>query len=141
MKLLEVGAVLSVGVFLGWFLPNKLPLFIWRRRHSSYKGAFALLITIKFSSVTDKLKFKELFTPFAEWVAINEPGTISYEMSESDKVDTQVFITERYKTKKDFIEVHRKTPTFLAFRQRLSDMSSSYTMEGHSYVESNVGFI
>lgn len=126
---------------MGWLLPSRLHLLFGGRRQSSHKGAFALLITIKFKTVADKLAFKELFKPFAKWVSINEPGTISYEMSESDKEDTQVFITERYKSKNDFMEVHRKSRVFLTFRQKLSDMSSSYTMEGHSYIESNVGFI
>ena len=144
MRFLEFGGILFVGICVG-LIPSFLQLSSngsnGGRRETKHKEVFALLITIKFFSAADKQAFKELFAPFAQWVSINEPTTISYELSESDKDEKQIFITERYLTKNDYLEVHRKSPTFLTFRQKMADMSSTFTMEGHSYIESNIGFI
>ena len=139
-RFLEFGGMLLVGICVGYFL-TKVNTGIGVRRETKHKEAFALLITIKFFSAADKQAFKDLFAPFAEWVAINEPGTLSFELSESDKDEKQIFITERYVTKNDYLEVHRKSPTFLSFRQKMADMSEKFQMEGHSYLETNIGFI
>ena len=60
---------------------------------------------------------------------------------ESDKNPLQVLILERYINKAAYLEVHKSTPEFIEFRKKLTDMSSTMTMDGHSYIETNIGFI
>jgi quinol monooxygenase YgiN len=96
MRLIEFGAVLSVGLVLGYFLPKQLT---GRRRVSAHKNAFVLLVKLQFKTPQDKQAFRALFAPFAAWVAANEPGTVGYDMLESDKDETTVLLTERYATK------------------------------------------
>jgi hypothetical protein len=42
--------------------------------------------------------------------------------------DTVLSLPPRYATKHDYLEVHKKSPQFLEFRQKLTDMSATYTM-------------
>lgn len=110
-------------------------------RKSSTSNAFFLGVVIKFKNIEAKKEFKVLFKPYAEWVAINELETISYEMSESDKDELQIFILERYITKDDYIEKHRKSNEFIEFRAKLLAMGNNVILDGHSYIDSNYGFV
>ena len=98
-------------------------------------------ITIKFKTPKDKQNFAEIFAPYAKFVATGEVETISYELSESDKDPLQIFLIERYTNKAAYLDIHRKTPEFVAFRAKLAELSATMTMDGHSYIESNVGFM
>jgi quinol monooxygenase YgiN len=147
MKLPEAALVLGVGIVVGLLISAKSNPFrgpknsIDNSRNPQHKSAFFLGVTLKFNSVDDKEEFKALFAPYAKYVAEEEFGTISYELSESDKEPTQVFLTERYVNKDAYLEIHRKSKRFLEYRAKLTDMSSKFTMEGHSYIETNLGFM
>lgn len=128
---------ITVGAILRGFLCNNQPARILQ-----HPNVFFLGVTIKFKTVQDKEEFKDLFRPMAEYVAKNEFNTLSYEMMESDKLNTQVYILERYKTKEDYLEVHRKSKEFLYFREKLQGMlANGATLEGESYIENGIGFI
>ena len=105
------------------------------------KSTFFLGITIIFNTIDDKEEFKTLFKPLAKFVRSNEPYTLSYELCESDKDEKRVFLIERYRTKNDYLEVHRKSEPFLKFRGLFELMKEKYTMDGHSYIESNIGYV
>jgi quinol monooxygenase YgiN len=110
-------------------------------RHSEQKNAFLLGVTIKFKTLDAKEEFKRMLLPLAQYVAQYEPNTISYEMCEADNNPLQVYMLERYKTKQDYLEIHRKAPIFLDFRAKLQAMSEQYELSGQSYIESNMGFV
>ena len=98
-------------------------------RHTNNKNAFFLGITITFIDKSSKDAFIELFAPYAQFVAANEPTTISYELCQSDKNELQLFIIERYVSKEAYLNIHRKTNEFQVFREKLgkmSDVSSIY---------------
>ena len=144
MKAVEALATFSFGVFIGAIAVYNLQPFHRPssvRRISSHKAAFFLGITIKFNTIQDKENFTNIFRPYAQYVAIVEPGTISYELSESDKDPLQIFLVERYIDKNAYLDVHRGTDTFIAFRSKLAGLGATMTMDGHSYIESNIGFI
>ena len=133
-------ALLVVGITVGFILRSFV--FTSQTRTLEYPNVFFLGVTIKFKSVPDKEEFKNLFRPMADFVAKNEPNTLSYEMLESDKDSTQVFVLERYKTKHDYLEVHRKSKEFLRFREKLQAMlANGATLDGHSYIENGIGFV
>jgi quinol monooxygenase YgiN len=144
MKVVEAIVTLSIGIFIGVVATinsrERTPTINGPRR-SKHRDAFLLAITIKFNTVEDKQKFIEIFDPYAKYIATVEPGTISYELSESDKSPLQIFLIERYVNKNAYLEIHRKTETFINFRAKLTDLSATMTMDGHSYIESNVGFM
>ncbi len=112
-------------------------------RKSAVEGAFVLGVSVKFQTIADKDNFKELIRPVADFVSKYELNTISYEVMESDKEPTQIYILERYKTKFDYLEVHRKGEAFLVFRGKFQELiaSGKATLDGHSYIESNIGFV
>ena len=149
MKVFEAFVTLSMGIFAGFLINDLLIKGTSNKqressngiRESKHKAAFFLAITIVFNSADVKQKFIEIFSPYAKYVATVEPGTISYELSESDKTPLQIFLVERYVNKEAYIDIHRKTDTFITFRAKLTELGGSMTMDGHSYIESNIGFI
>ena len=144
MKVVEAIVLLSVGVFIGVIatysskcLPGSSP----KHRISKHQKAFFLGITIKFNALEDKQKFMDIFGPYAKFVAATEMETISYELSESDKSNLQIFLVERYTSKEAYLEIHRTSEEFIVFRAKLTELGAAMTMDGHSYIESNLGFI
>lgn len=123
--LLALGSVLLMaGVAIMSSSSSSSLLSLRSTRLTAHKNAFFLGITITFIDVTSKAAFIELFTPYAEFVASNEPTTIGYELCQSDKNELQLFIIERYVTKEAYLDVHRKTQEFQEFRATLSKMSN-----------------
>lgn len=144
MKVVEAIVTLSIGIFIGviaTFNSKSNNPDNYGPRKSKHRDAFFLAITIKFNTIEDKQKFIEIFDPYAKYVARVEPETISYELSESDKSPLQIFLVERYINKNAYLEIHRKTETFIRFRAKLTELASTMTMDGHSYIESNIGFM
>lgn len=144
MKLVEAIVLLSVGVFIGVtasYGSRCLPETSSSYRRTKNKGAFFLGITIKFNTVQDKQNFVDIFGPYAKYVAAGETETISYELLESDKSPLQIFLVERYINKEAYLNIHRKTDEFIAFRAKLTELGATMSMDGHSYIESNLGFI
>ena len=144
MKAIEAITIFSVGAFIGAAMIYNLrpfhPLSSFPRT-SSHKAVFFLGITIKFNTMEDKENFINIFRPYAQYVATFEPGTVSYELSESDKSPLQIFLVERYINKSAYLDIHRGTDTFVAFRSKLAELGATMTMDGHSYIESNIGFV
>ena len=144
MKVVEAIVLLSVGIFIGVTVSygsRCLPQSPNSYRTTKNKGAFFLGITIKFNTAEDKQNFIEIFGPYAKFVAAGETETISYELSESDKSPLQIFLVERYTNKEAYLDIHRKTDQFIAFRAKLTELGATMSMDGHSYIESNLGFI
>lgn len=134
-------ACLLIGVAFGALLFGAH--FSHRPRKSEVENAFVLGVSVKFRSTTDKDNFKDIIGPVADYIAKFELNTISYEVMDSDKEPTQIYILERYKTKRDYLEVHRKTEIFLSFREKFQAMITAglATVDGHSYIESGIGFV
>ncbi len=112
-------------------------------RALSVEHAFHLGVTVKFTSADDKIYFKDLFKPLAKYVKEQELETLSYELMESDKDPLQIFILERYKNKSSYLEVHRHSKEFLTFREKFKSIldDGRATLDGHSYIETNIGFV
>lgn len=127
--------LVTLGIGIG-ILMNSL-----YKSYNVNRNTFFLGITIVFNTSADKDEFKTLFTPLAKFVKANEPDTLSYELCESDKDEKRIFLIERYTTKNAYLEIHRKSEPFLKFRGLFESMKQKYTMEGHSYIESNIGYV
>lgn len=131
-------ALITIGIGIGILISN---IYKGNNRVSNNESTFFLGITIIFKTMEDKNEFKLLFSPLAEYVKKNERNTLSYEMCESDKDPNRIFLIERYRTKHDYLEIHRKSEQFLEFRGLFELMKDKYTMEGHSYIESKIGYV
>ena len=140
MVKLEQLTWLAIGVVIG-YLATKYSQHSSRKDSTTNPNAFILAIQIKFKTIDKKNEFKALFKPLAEFVTKNEPGTLAYELFDSDKEETAIFLLERYRTKNDYLEVHRKTPEFLSFKENMMKMAESFEMNGHSYIQSDYGFV
>jgi quinol monooxygenase YgiN len=139
--------LLSGGIIFGLWLSalfpshpfNGTPSSLTAKRETSVKSAFVLLVAIDFASEGDKDSFKKLFKNIAQYVAEYEFSTLSYELAESDKSSTRVIIIERYKDKDAYTNIHRSSEPFKKFRSILQGYDVK--IDGHSYIESNIGFI
>jgi quinol monooxygenase YgiN len=141
MVKLEQLTWLAIGVLIGYLATTRYSLLNSRKDSTVNPHAFILAIQIKFKSIEKKNEFKALFKPLAEYVTKNEPNTLAYELFDSDKEETTIFLLERYRTKNDYLEVHRKTDQFLFFKENMMKMAESFEMNGHSYIQSDFGFV
>jgi len=83
-------------------------------------------------------QFQIDFKPLGEYVNAHETGTLTYVAMQSDKNPLMVTILERYEDKeKAFLEVHRSSEPFLAFRPKLSAMAEAglVTISGESFYD------
>jgi quinol monooxygenase YgiN len=108
---------------------------------------FILTIVVQFNTMEGLSYFKKIFTPFAQWIQKNEHGTLSYSLAISDKDPLQTMIFEQYVDKHAHADIHKKSPQFLSFKQKMVAMNDEavqaqlgWQMTGQSYLQS-VGFI
>lgn len=103
------------------------------------KGAFWLVVAVVFQQERDVVTFEKAFQPLADYVQSQELGTLSYAYAQSDSDPKRILIFERYATKADYLDVHKVSEPFLAFRPQLAALNAK--IEGHSYIEGGLGFV
>mmetsp|Transcript_9908 Transcript_9908/g.23344 ORF Transcript_9908/g.23344 Transcript_9908/m.23344 type:complete len:159 (-) Transcript_9908:81-557(-) len=111
---------------------------------SATGAAFSLFVKLTFKTNEAKETFYNDFTPLAQWIKDNEPGTLAYEAINSDKDPLVVLIVERYADKeRDFLGAHRSSKPFLEFRPKLKALQDEGLVEvdGDSYIDSGAGFV
>jgi quinol monooxygenase YgiN len=136
-----VGALISYVIF---GKNSNGPLFsksAMQSRRNAVDKAFYLGVSVTFPSTEEKTKFINLFTPLAKYVKENEFGTLSYELLHSDKETNRILISERYESKDYYLNTHKTSKEFLSFREKFQEMiNNGATVDGHSYIESGIGF-
>jgi quinol monooxygenase YgiN len=110
---------------------------------TNFKGnAFYLGVSITFPTTEDKELFKKIFQPLADYVQKYELGTLSYELLDSDKDDKRIQILERYQNKDYYLNIHKTSAAFLKFKEAFQAfVSRGAVLDGHSYLETGIGFI
>lgn len=58
--------------------------------------AFVLMVTVTFENVAHKEAFTAFWQPLAHYVRGNEPGTLAFELLQSDSKPTELLVYERY---------------------------------------------
>ena len=103
------------------------------------KGAFWLVVSVVFQQEADVATFERAFQPLVTFVADQEFNTISYAFAKSDRDPKRILIFERYASKSDYLDVHKASAPFIAFRPQLAALNAQ--IEGHSYYEGGLGFV
>ena len=116
---------LITGYIISSSLSNKSPTNDMKSRE--HGNSFLLCVELKFKDNEALDRFKFIFKPFAEWVRLNAEKT--------------AYILERYKTKADYLDIHRKSIEFLNFKSELLKLSDRYEMNGNGYIQSDFGFV
>lgn len=137
-------AILAIGALVGaasCYLV--MQMYQTSSNRLSSPSAFYLGVKVSFTSEDDKLTFQSDFSKLAEFVRDFEPQTLSYELLQSDKDPLHIYIMERYKNKKAYLEIHKQSKEFIEFRARFQKMieSKSVIVDGQSYVETGIGFV
>jgi len=106
------------------------------------RRAFVLAVRLRFRSVAERDAWIAVWRPLAEAVRRDEPRTLSFELSVSDRDPTQVLVFERYAARGDYVGLHRSTEAFQLFKSASASLPffESIAVEGESYVESGIGF-
>lgn len=115
-------------------------------RQSALKtDIFSLLVSVKFNQLDGIVAFKKIFSPYAQWVSEEEPSTLSYQLLQHDSKPLEVLVLERYQNKDAYLNVHRKSPEFLKFKEsflKLQDSNSTgFEISGNSYNDIPAGFV
>lgn len=139
------GLMLSLFVLRGTSLAPGLSERAKFRDAAAKTDIFSLLVAIKFKNPQGLVAFHKLFGPYAEWVAANEPTTLSYQLLQHDSKPLEVLVLERYLVKDAYLNVHRKTPEFMMFKEnflRLKESpETSFEINGNSYNDTPNGFM
>jgi quinol monooxygenase YgiN len=138
----RVRPVLSLSLWRGKSVGTSLSSSITAMTDG--KPPFSLFVTLQFQDLSTKNEFLDDIRPLMEYIRVHEPTCIGYEVLLSDQNELQVLILERYQDKDiAFLQIHRSSAEFLAFRPKLQAMQSAgrVTMSGQSYYDSNLGFV
>lgn len=110
---------------------------------STAPNAFFLGVKVVFPSEDDKHTFRTDFENLAKFVREFEPQTLSYELLQSDKDPLHMYILERYKDKRAYLDIHKQSKPFLEFRARFQKMieEKGVLVDGQSYLETGIGFL
>ena len=125
--------ILSLVLCFIFYFISKL-----ERRRLRRGSPFVLGVTIKFKNSNETDYFKSIFSTMATYIRQNEPSTLSYELYESDKEASKIFIFERYISKEAYTDIHRTSKEFRSFREKLKLLAPD--INGDSYTESGIGF-
>jgi quinol monooxygenase YgiN len=108
---------------------------------------FTLSVALKFRDEQAKSDFLSLLSTYSPYVEEHEPTTLTYQMMQSDKDSLEMLLLERYVNKNAYLNVHRKSPEFVRYREKVTALSGvdgggapGLVMQGSSYDDIEIGF-
>ena len=104
--------------------------------------AFVLSVGLNFQSAGAATELIEEWRKIADYCYRYEPFLYQYEISQSDKHHLRYVVVERYRSKRDYLELHKASSAFREFRPKMKAMQDRGDVEvtGDSYIELGVGF-
>lgn len=104
--------------------------------------AFVLNVNLAFREPADAEQLLAAWSEAAAWCVRHEPFLYAYEVAQSDKDPLNYVITERYRSKKDYLGAHKRSSAFLAFRPKMRALQDGgrVSVTGSSYQELGIGF-
>mmetsp|Transcript_10528 Transcript_10528/g.13348 ORF Transcript_10528/g.13348 Transcript_10528/m.13348 type:complete len:157 (+) Transcript_10528:78-548(+) len=140
--LLHILGYLLLGMLLGWFLhPTRSDTNDKPTIHTSEK-AWTLVVKAQFQSESDLQRILKEWKKVADYCAKHETFLLHYEVGISDKDPLDLHILERYRSKEEYLSLHKNGEDFLQFRlilKRLQD-EGKVTIDGFSFQELGLGF-
>eukprot|EP00321_Phaeocystis_globosa_P019403 CAMPEP_0118814280 /NCGR_PEP_ID=MMETSP1162-20130426/3461_1 /TAXON_ID=33656 /ORGANISM="Phaeocystis Sp, Strain CCMP2710" /LENGTH=129 /DNA_ID=CAMNT_0006744147 /DNA_START=105 /DNA_END=494 /DNA_ORIENTATION=+ len=112
------------------------------RRKATQERAFVLNVGLTFRSQGVADGFIKEWSKAADYCLANEDFLFAYELAQSDQDPLRYLITERYRSKADYLGAHRSSSAFKAFRPGMKALQASgdVVVTGSSYNELGVGF-
>ena len=89
------------------------------RRKATQEKAFLLNVGLIFRSQGVADGFIKEWGRAADYCLANEGFLFAYELAQSDQDPLRYLITERYRSKADYLGAHRSSPAFLQFRPKM----------------------
>eukprot|EP00668_Euglena_longa_P001630 GGOE01001924.1.p1 GENE.GGOE01001924.1~~GGOE01001924.1.p1 ORF type:complete len:145 (-),score=31.55 GGOE01001924.1:90-524(-) len=134
-----ITAIVFLALSLWLYLPRRPPADSFR--HPQPPNAWVLEIRLRFKSISDRDNWINIWRPAAAYVKQSEPVALSYQLAISDQDPLQALVFERYTSKKDYLAIHRASPAFHTFKKAAKESSIVVEMDGHSYTETDAGFV
>ena len=106
------------------------------------ENAFVLNVGLTFRTEATASELMAEWSKIADYCYKHEPFLFAYEFARSDKKDNVYVVTERYRSKEDYLKAHKSSAAFLAFRpvmRRMQD-AGDVVVTGDSFVELGLGF-
>jgi quinol monooxygenase YgiN len=113
-----------------------------RNKRGQSTMAWTLSVTLTFSDPTDLNYILTEWTTLANYCDENEEFLYHYEVGIDDSNPLIAHIIERYKSKDEYLHIHKKSEKFLKFRSQLKELQDTgkVTVSGFSFQESGRGF-
>ena len=104
--------------------------------------AFVLTVGLHFEDAKVADELLQEWAKIAAYCYLHEPYLYHYEVAQSDKRQLSYLITERYRSKEDYLQAHRSSKAFRAFRPRMRALqdAGAVRVSGDSYAELGMGF-
>jgi len=105
--------------------------------------AFVLAVQLEFESHNDAESIFAKWHEATDYCFLKEPFLYHYEASQSDQNPLLYMIMERYRSKDDYLNIHKTSEAFQTFRAELKklDEEGKVKIIGHSYNELGIGFV
>ena len=104
--------------------------------------AFVLSVNLNFHSASAADELIKDWAKIADYCYRFEPFLYQYEISQSDKQQLRYTVVERYRSKEDYLQLHKSSMAFKEFRPKMKAMQDRGDVEvsGDSFMELGVGF-
>ena len=135
-------SVMATLVIMRSFPLLSVPQTTAGRPKSRGDRAFVLSVGLHFQSVAAAEDLLGEWAKIADYCYKNERFLYQYEVSQSDKQKLRYVVVERYRSKEDYLQAHRRSAAFEEFRPKMKAMQERGDVEvsGDSYYELGIGF-
>ena len=112
------------------------------RAKATGERAFVLNVGLQFHEPAAAERLVHEWSKAAAYCLANEKFLYAYEMAQSDQDPLRYLVTERYRSKADYLGAHRSSSAFKEFRPKMKELQNSgeVVVTGSSYNELGVGF-
>mmetsp|Transcript_6986 Transcript_6986/g.10235 ORF Transcript_6986/g.10235 Transcript_6986/m.10235 type:complete len:166 (-) Transcript_6986:89-586(-) len=107
-------------------------------------NAWTLSVKLTFTDQSDLTYILNEWKAVTEYCKKHESSFLyHYEAGISDQNPLELHMLERYRTKEDYLNIHKKGDAFLKFRPKLKALQDArkVVIEGFSYLEGGHGFV
>jgi len=113
------------------------------RQKERNEKAFVLSVELLFEDKDTATQVIDEWRKVAEWCHNNEAILYHYEIAKSDQDPLKYHMYERYRSKSDYLNIHKASDAFQEFRKILQEAQDrgAVKVSGSSYLELGIGYV
>ena len=117
------------GALITYLMLSRRDLETKLVKQKGYPNAWSLTIQLRFKDTESRVEFLKHWAPLARYVRDAEPFCLLFEAIQSDKDPLLLIVDERYIDKNVYVEKHRSSAAFHAFRPHMQKLQDEAKVE------------